>query len=74
MRIDKNVPLPPRYQKVIGTLRELEVGDSFEIPKDYKDSEGYRKKMNSYYVAAGRIGIEITSRVQEDSVRIWRTK
>jgi hypothetical protein len=69
--VDKGVPIPPRKtvtSTVAPTLAELEVGDSFLVPK-------YR--LAAFYSTAKKMGLEITGRrtaESEEIYRVWRTK
>lgn len=66
--IDKGVPIKVSSSKY--PLEELEVGDSFVIPKEQRRSVATR--MTLVKNATGR---EFTSRTVSDTeVRVWRTK
>lgn len=66
--IDKNVPLPGMHG-VTGTLRRLEVGDSFLIQDA---SPSHRTQV---YHAASRLGIKVSVRViGANELRVWRVE
>lgn len=64
---DKNIPIPKKGKSIglVGTLRLMEVGDSFEIEKHQR---------NTLSAAAAQAKIKVISRSQENGmVRVWRS-
>lgn len=66
MRIDKNIPIPPTpYQDLKKILRELDIGDSFLLPKEVRNSD--------VPSCAEQVGIKTRQRKSSDgTTRIWR--
>lgn len=68
MKIQKGIPIPtPRSSGVSGTLRKLQVGDSFLTELNHSNR-------SNIYLSACRIGIKITARSEGDKLRVWRVK
>jgi len=75
IRIEKNVPLPPKrigapnpmYELVIN---QLEIGDSFVIP----NKEGQTKVSNTWAVTAKKLGKRLEYRTIEGGYRFWRVQ
>lgn len=68
VKIEKGIPLPSAkgstYNDILGTLRKMEVGDSFLC-----DS----RTANSIRGVSGRYGIKVSGRLQQNGQhRIWR--
>lgn len=68
-QIEKGVPLPPKWcqinrpDSVMGTLRQMEVGDSILMDKTQKECANHSRL----------IGMKFTTRkVSENQTRIWR--
>jgi hypothetical protein len=78
-QIEKNIPIPKRSTGVgergmsfCDFLRNLEVNDSFIIPKN---DETKRPIYRAVHATAHRVGIKVSTRVQTDgSVRVWRVQ
>ena len=72
-KIKSDVPIPniKRGRKAKYPLRQLDVGDSFSVSLDGKKLTHIRGAIFGY---AGKLGIKITSQVQENTLTIWRVK
>lgn len=68
--IDKNIPLPPHTGHICKyPFREMEVGDSFFLPR-----EDVGKRGRPLFSKHGQqINIKLTVRKVKDGWRIWRT-
>lgn len=76
-KIDKGVPIPERARTPKYPWGDLEVGDSFFLPKEEDDGKRYRA-----YIAAGSFtcnnakGIRLKAIMREEGgkrgTRIWR--
>lgn len=66
-KIDKNIPMPPRrHSPLQAIVKQLEVGDSFELPAG--------KYARAYNIARVN-GFRLANRKAEDGmVRAWRIK
>lgn len=64
MKIDKNVPLPATpLNSIVGTLKQMNVGDSIVIPTN---------KMDSWRTRAAHMGLSIISRsISATERRMW---
>jgi hypothetical protein len=83
MKIDKDVPIPPRRRLTAAGSEEfnaLEVGDSFAIPvpKEYCAKPtvwaGTNRLRNAAYNYTKRTGRKLTVRCLPNEIRIWRVK
>ncbi len=69
IKIERGIPVPLNSVKRSSKypLREMEVGDSFSIPKDQ------RLQLSSYMTSAGRdMNAKFISRQDGNIVRVWR--
>jgi hypothetical protein len=62
--IEKGISIPPRKGRWMNALRSMEIGDSILFPLDIQPS--------TFFIAARRSGIKITSRKMPDGLRVWR--
>lgn len=70
IKIDKNIPMPiSRNEHDWGFMRDMEIGDSFALPKD--DSRA-KPGWGVIYTAALRHGIKVAVRRRNNEVRVWR--
>lgn len=77
LRVEKGIPIPERVRTPKYPWGELEVGDSFFIPREENDSKRYRA-----YIAAGSFscnnakGIRLKAVMREEGgisgTRVWR--
>ena len=81
MKIDKGIPIPPRYRLTLAGAKEfdaLEVGDSFAVPvpKEYMRKPavwvGTNRLRNAVYYYAKRTGKKFTVRALSGEIRVWR--
>jgi len=74
IQIDKGVPLPTRGLRTAYPWREMEIGDSFEVPFKEGDTTGATTRTDvlsaarSVYGASGKV----KSQVSNGRVRFWR--
>ena len=74
VQIEKGVPLPSRGARKTYPWREMEVGDSFEVPFKEGDTTGATTRTDalssarSVYGASGKV----RSQVSNGRVRFWR--
>lgn len=67
MKIDKNIPLPAKREHLTYPFKELEVGDSFEVP------EGKEMSVRSLVsIRNGRGKEQYSVRTIDGIVRAWR--
>ena len=72
LKIDRHIP-PPRKMSVrepAHPWRALTPGDSILI--ECHTAQGRKNARSLAYVTAARLGIEVTTRVEDGSVRVWR--
>ena len=71
--IEKGVPFPESPTAisgpVISAMRAMEPGDSFALPLAGKNEDGLRSNI---YTRAKSIGIKVTIRKMDGSLRVWR--
>lgn len=70
IQIEKGIPIGKHGNErggVLSTLRAMEIGDSFLLPKD---------KRNGLFATANRVKGRkfVTRTVDESSVRVWRVQ
>jgi hypothetical protein len=70
--VSSSIPLPPPHNQrqdtlpgINALLRQLKVGDSVLLP---------RREREGVYTRAKFLGIRISTRVADDTVRVWRTE
>jgi hypothetical protein len=67
MKIEKNIPIPPRgHQKNTALLEKMEVGDSVLV-------ENRRKSVSTAQVL-NRKGWKAVTRTVHGGIRVWRTQ
>jgi hypothetical protein len=79
IKIDKNVPLKPKGSKRSYPFAEMEVNDSFFVPRDGKKITNLTAQLSSNAASYARcrdLDWKFTVRrdVEADGVRIWRIK
>jgi hypothetical protein len=83
MKIDKDIPIPPRNKLAPAGAAEfdaLDVGDSFavQVPKEYVRKPtiwvGTNRLRNAVYQHAKRSGKKFTVRCMGEEIRVWRVK
>lgn len=69
LTIEKDIPLAPRERSsgFSKTLREMQVGDSFECPFLHGRRQGL-------YSVAKRAGVKIAIRKKNETMRVWRVE
>lgn len=75
MKIDKGIPLPPRYAtaKLRLPLAQLEVGDSFLVPRPVEENKNFHKNLTSRVCTYSKhTGKRFATRVVEGGIRVWR--
>jgi uncharacterized protein (DUF2249 family) len=72
MKIERNIPVPPRHGAIVAKLRELKPKDSVLITEDISTPDTVRTT-----VARLRIEFEGTrsfvTATSEEGIRVWRT-
>lgn len=79
IRIDKKKPIPkPATNKGGRSVKypfdKLKIGDSFLIEGEHKIRHSIYSCLNAYNANRAEIRIEITTRAEENGIRVWRTK
>ena len=67
--IEKNIPISNDGRLCKYPFDQMEVGDSFFVPKDEAE-----KARSSAWKYAKRKGMRFETRKEKDGARIWRTK
>ena len=73
LKIDKNVPLPKGGKWKVLLLR-LQIGDSVFVPAKEVTDRGLNALRTKIWNAKRAIDIQITTRIEEGGIRVWRTK
>lgn len=63
IKIEKGVPLPHVRGVAKYPWHEMKVGDSFVVPAIPR---------TNFHQGAKQVGIQISTRVEGDSIRVWR--
>lgn len=83
MKIDKDIPIPPRARKApAGSVdfAKLEVGDSFAVPvpEEYVAKPtiwvGTNRLRNAVYMYGKRTEKKFTVRCLPNEIRVWRVR
>lgn len=64
MRVEQNIPIPPRGKGVAALVRSLDVGDSVYVADD--------RHANAIRIAGHRSGIRLATRKEGEGRRVWR--
>lgn len=68
-KIEKDVPLSPRYRHGNYPYRDMQVGDSFFVP-----DKAPRHISHSYTRAGYALGFKFSARKVDGGCRVWRIK
>lgn len=69
IKIEKGVPLiPKRFESHVYPFREMEIGDSFQLP-----AEEARRLRGAANVFSKRHKVKFSVRMVSGGVRVWRT-
>ena len=73
--IEKNVPMPQNGAGRAGKypFADMDVGDSFALPKTDKAAKQISSRARSWAVGKGLKDRKFSTRTNGETVRIWRT-
>lgn len=77
LKIEKGIPIPKEYlgdirNQFYSLLTSLSVGDSFSVPT--QDEAQVSAVKNAAYAVAKELKLKVTTRIEDEGIRVWRTK